>query len=84
MRSYNNFIATVEGKGIKEKERTFNNFKTFDDWIAFDYQKKHSCYVSNKFLVKPIPSYSDIGKHYNGRIYGWAYSSRFFFYSHHL
>lgn len=84
MKSYNIFTATVEKKNVDESERKFNNFKTFDDWLAFDYQIKYPCYVSNKFLVKPIPSYSDIWKHYNGKIYGWMYSGRFLFYSNHL
>ncbi len=84
-KAYNNFMTTTEKTRFSnQKERKFNNFKTFDDWLAFDYQFKYPCYVSNKFLVKPMPSYSDIGKHYNGKIYGWVYSSRFLFYSNHL
>jgi len=53
---FGNFIQAVEDNG------EFKGFKTFDAWLAYDYQKKYPCYVSNSLLVKHLPGYSDIEK----------------------
>ncbi len=61
-------------------ERGFKKFKTFDDWLAFDYQNKYPCYMTNKILVEQLPGYSDIEKREKDTRKKYAF--RFWMYSH--